>query len=110
MYGRFHYYGDRLRMQLGAGLVFIRVLLIGTLLSMLDAQITVRIMVIALMPTLITGIAIGYSWHPGGATFPVFAPGAVETMPSEWIDLAHVLIVGNSVLFHLRSLPSWDYC
>ena len=63
LYGRFHYYGDRLRMQLGAGLVFISVMLIGTLLALFDAQITVRIMVVALIATLVTGIAIGFRWN-----------------------------------------------
>ena len=102
LYGRFHYYGDRLRMQLGAGLVFISVMLVGTLLSVLDAQITTRIMVVALIATLVTGIASGYKWHPGGATFAVFAAGAVATMPGEWIHLAYVLVVGSSsVLFSL---------
>src|SRR5690625_3222200 len=38
LYGRFHYYGDRLRMQLGAGLVFISVMLFGKLLAILNAR------------------------------------------------------------------------
>lgn len=102
LYGRFHYYGDRLRMQVGAGLVFVSVMLIGTLLSVLDAQITIRIMVVALIAALVTGIASGFSWHPGGATFAVFAAGAVATMPSDWSNVAAVLIVGSSsVLFSL---------
>src|SRR5690625_393957 len=102
LYGRFHYYPDRLRMQLGAGLVFIIVMVIGTLLAVLDAQTTVRIMVVALIATLVTGIAIGYKWHPGGATFAVFAAGAVATIPGDWINVAHVLLVGgSSVLFSL---------
>ncbi|WP_082911740.1 FUSC family protein [Enteractinococcus helveticum] len=102
LYGRFHYYGDRLRMQLGAGLVFISVMLIGTLLAIFDAQITVRIMVVALIATLVTGIAIGFRWHPGGATFAVFAAGAVATIPATWINFAQVLIVASSaVLFSL---------
>src|SRR5690625_6767040 len=102
LYGRFHYYGDRLRMQLGAGLVFISVMLVGTLLSVLDAQITTRIMVVALIATLVTGIASGYKWHPGGATFAVFAAGAVATITGDWINVAHVLLVGGgSVLSSL---------
>jgi len=102
LYGRFHYYGDRLRMQLGAGLVFISVMLFGKLLAILNAQVTIRIMVVALIATLVTGIAAGYKWHPGGATFAVFASGAVATMPGEWIELAYVLVVGSStVLFAL---------
>lgn len=102
LYGRFHYYGDRLRMQLGAGLVFISVMLIGTFLAVFDAQITVRIMVVALIATIVTGIAIGFRWHPGGVTFAVFAAGAVATMPATWINVAQVLIVASStVLFSL---------
>src|SRR5699024_4565737 len=53
LYGRFHYYGDRIRMQLGAGLIFVSVLLIGTLLAVLDADTNVRIMTIALVATLV---------------------------------------------------------
>lgn len=102
LYGRFHYYGDRLRMQLGAGLVFISVMLVGTLLAVLETQITIRIMVIALIATLVTGIAIGYRWHPRGATFAVFAAGAVATLPATWINVAQVLVVASStVLFSL---------
>ena len=102
LYGRFHYYGDRLRMQLGAGLVFISVMLIGTVLAVVDAQITVRIMVVSLIATLVTGLAIGFRWHPGGATFAVFAAGAVATIPATWINVAQVLIVANlAVLFTL---------
>ena len=102
LYGRFHYYGDRLRMQLGAGIVFISVMVIGTLLAISAAPTTVRIMVVALIATLVTGITIGYKWHPGGATFAVFAAGAVATMPGEWINLAQVLVVASSsVMFSL---------
>ena len=102
LYGRFHYYGDRLRMQLGAGIVFISVMVIGTLLAIFAAQTTVRIMVVALIATLVTGITIGYKWHPGGATFAVFAAGAVATMHGEWINLAQVLVVASgSVMFSL---------
>lgn len=86
LYGRFHYYGDRLRMQLGAGIVFITVMVVGTLLSIIGAQTTVRIMVIALIATVVTAIAIGYRWHPGGATFAVFAAGAVATIPATWVN------------------------
>lgn len=102
LYGRFHYYGDRLRMQLGAGIVFISSMLLGTLLSILDAQISVRIMVVAFIATIVTGVVSGYRWHPGGATFSVFAGGAVATMPAEWINLAQVLVVASAtVLFSL---------
>ena len=102
LYGRFHYYGDRIRMQLGAGVIFITSMLLGTLLSVLDTDITVRIMVVALLATLVTGVVSGYRWHPGGATFAVFAAGAVATMPAEWINVAQVLVVASaSVLFSL---------
>lgn len=96
LYGRFHYYGDRIRMQVGAGFIFLSSMLIGTLLAILDADITVRIMVLATVATFVTGIVGGYKWHPGGATFAVFAAGAVATMPGEWINLAQVLVVGSS--------------
>lgn len=89
-------------MQLGAGTVFVTVMLVGTLLAVVDAQVTVRIMVVAVIAALVTGIASGYQWHPGGATFSVFAAGAVATMPADWIHVAYVLIVGSSsVLFSL---------
>lgn len=100
LYGRFHYYGDRIRMQLGAGLIFVCVMLIGTMLAILEADITVRIMTLALIATLVTGIVSGFRWHPGGATFAVFAAGAVATMPGEWINLAQILVVTSvAVLF-----------
>lgn len=100
LYGRFHYYGDRVRMQLGAGLIFISCMLIGTFVAAIDADTNVRIMVLAVIATLVTGIVGGYKWHPGGATFAVFAAGAVATMPGEWINLAQVLVVGSaSALF-----------
>lgn len=83
-------------MQFGAGLVLISVMLIGKLLAVLEAQNTVRIMVVALIATIVTGIAAGYNWHSGGATFAVFASGAVATMSGEWIELGHVLVVGSS--------------
>lgn len=98
LYGRFHYYGDRLRMQLGAGIVFITVMVVGTLLSIIGAQTTVRIMVIALIATVVTAIAIGYRWHPGGATFAVFAAGAVATIPATWVNLAQVLVVSSAAV------------
>lgn len=106
LYGRFHYYGDRLRMQLGAGTVFISVMLVGTLLAILDTQITVRIMVVALIATLVTGLAVGYKWHPGGTTFAVFAAGAVATMPGEWINVVQVLIVASGSVFFSLSLTA----
>jgi len=75
LYGRFHYYGDRVRMQLGAGAIFLVAMTVGTLLSVLHADITVRIMTVALIATIVTGIVSGYKWHPGGATFAVFSSG-----------------------------------
>lgn len=96
LYGRFHYYGDRIRMQLGAGLIFVSVMLIGTLLAIVDADTNMRIMTIALVATLVTGIVGGYKWHPGGATFAVFAAGAVATMPGDWINLAQILVVTSA--------------
>src|SRR5699024_11333809 len=75
LYGRFHYYGDRFRMQLGAGAIFLVAMTVGTLLSVLHADITVRIMTVALIATIVTGIVSGYKWHPGGATFAVFSSG-----------------------------------
>lgn len=100
LYGRFHYYGDRVRMQLGAGAIFLVAMTVGTLLSVLHADITVRIMTVALIATIVTGIVSGYKWHPGGATFAVFSSGAVATMPAEWFNLVQVLVVTtSSVLF-----------
>lgn len=96
LYGRFHYYGDRIRMQLGAGCVFVSSMLIGTLLAILDADTNLRIMTIALVATLVTGIVSGYKWHPGGATFAVFAAGAVATMPAHWINLFQILAVTSA--------------
>ena len=106
LYGRFHYYGDRLRMQLGAGLVFISVMVVGTLLAVFDAQITVRIMMVALIATVVTAIAIGFRWHPGGATFAVFAVGAVATMPATWSNVAQVLIVASSTVLWSLALTA----
>ena len=106
LYGRFHYYGDRLRMQLGAGLVFISVMVVGTLLAVFDAQITVRIMMVALIATVVTAIAIGFRWHPGGATFAVFASGAVATMPATWSNVAQVLIVASSTVLWSLALTA----
>lgn len=100
LYGRFDSYGDRIRMQFGAGLIFIFAMLIGTFLAVVDADLTVRIMVVAVIATLVTGIVGGYNWHPGGATFAVFAAGAVATMPGAWINLAQIMVVTSStVLF-----------
>ena len=96
LYGRFHYYGDRVRMQLGAGLIFLSVMLLGTLLAILNTDTSVRIMTLALVATLVTGIVGGYKWHPGGATFAVFAAGAVATMPGEWINLAQIFVVTSA--------------
>ena len=96
LYGRFHYYGDRVRMQLGAGAIFLVAMTVGTLLSVLHADITVRIMTVALIATIVTGIVSGYKWHPGGATFAVFSSGAVATMPAEWFNLVQVLVVTTS--------------
>lgn len=106
LYGRFHYYGDRIRMQLGAGLIFVSVLLIGTLLAVLDTDTNVRIMTIALVATLVTGIVGGYKWHPGGATFAVFAAGAVATMPGNWINLAQILVVTSAAAIFSVSLTA----
>jgi len=100
LYGRFHYYGDRVRMQLGAGAIFLVAMMVGTLLSVLHTDITVRIMTVALIATTVTGIVSGYKWHPGGATFAVFASGAVATMTAEWFNLVQVLLVtSSSVIF-----------
>lgn len=106
LYGRFHYYGDRIRMQLGAGLIFVSVLLIGTLLAVLDTDTNVRIMTIALVATSVTGIVGGYKWHPGGATFAVFAAGAVATMPGNWINLAQILLVTSAAALFSVSLTA----
>ncbi|MDN6499261.1 MAG: hypothetical protein L0K44_05870, partial [Yaniella sp.] len=106
LYSRFHYYGDRIRMQLGAGLIFVSVLLIGTLLAVLDTDTNVRIMTIALVATLVTGIVGGYKWHPGGATFAVFAAGAVATMPGNWINLAQILVVTSAAAIFSVSLTA----
>lgn len=96
LYGRFHYYGDRIRMQVGAGLIFVAVMLLGTLLAVLDSDTNVRIMTIAVIATLATGVVGGYKWHPGGATFFVFAAGAVATMPADWLNLVQVLVVASA--------------
>ena len=83
-------------MQLGAGLIFLNVMLLGTLLAILNTDTSVRIMTLALVATLVTGIVGGYKWHPGGATFAVFAAGAVATMPGEWINLAQIFVVTSA--------------
>lgn len=106
LYGRFDDYGNRLRMQLGAGAVFLSVMLIGAFLAAVGAQTTVRIMTVALVATLVTALATGFSWHPGGATFAVFAAGAVATTHATWFTVLQVLLVGGAAVLWSLSLTA----
>ncbi|MFM9500481.1 hypothetical protein ACKI1Q_43840, partial [Streptomyces galilaeus] len=87
LYGRFDRYGDRLRMQLAAGIQIIVTMTIGTALSAAGVDDVVRVIVVAVMAALVTVLAHRARWHPPGALFTVFAGGAAASIPATFATL-----------------------
>lgn len=98
LYGRFDRYGDRLRMQLAAGIQIIVTMTIGTALSAAGVDDVVRVIVVAVMAALVTVLAHRARWHPPGALFTVFAGGAAASIPATFATLAEPAIIGGTAV------------
>lgn len=98
LYGRFDGYADRLRMQAAAGGAVVAAMLLGTLLSLLDAPQIVCVIVVALLATACALIAYAWRWHPPGALFVVFAAGACASLPATPTSFVRVLGVGGGAV------------
>ncbi|MCX6502239.1 MAG: FUSC family protein [Microbacterium sp.] len=96
LYGRHDSYPDRIRMQLAAAVTLLVVMLLGTVVAVLEAPTLVRIVVVALVAVVVSGLAQAARWHPPGALFAVFAAGAIATLPVDPGAFADVVIVGGS--------------
>ncbi|REJ05147.1 FUSC family protein [Microbacterium bovistercoris] len=102
LYGRTDGFGDRLRMQAGAGGILVLAMLAGTGLSVVGAPPLVSVVSVAVVASLVTLLAYAMRWHPPGGLFAVFAIGATASIPASTASFANVLAVGvGSVIFSL---------
>ncbi|MGB3330173.1 MAG: FUSC family protein, partial [Thermomicrobiales bacterium] len=98
VYGRYASYADRIAMQVLAGGVIVAAMLAGTLLSVVDAPATFRVLVVALIAGSVTYLADVLGWRPTGAMFAVFASGACASIPATGRSFAEVLLVGGGTV------------
>ncbi|WP_300679794.1 FUSC family protein [Nocardioides sp.] len=98
VYGRHATYAHRLWSQLVAGGVLVTVMLIGTLVSFLDAPAPVRIVVLALVATGVNLISVAMAWAPPGPIFAVFACGACLSIPAAGSAFPAVVAIGGGTV------------
>lgn len=102
LYGRTDRIGDRVRMQVAAGLVLVAAMLIGTATSIADVPALFAIVVVAAVAAMATLLAYATQWHPPGALFIVFAAGATASIPAAAARFGDVVVVGlAAVVFSL---------
>lgn len=95
LYGRFDAYADRVRMQAAAGATMVGAMLLGTLLSLAETPVVLRVAVVAVLAALGALAAHAWQWHPPGALFVVFAAGACASLPADLPSLLHVVAIGG---------------
>jgi len=95
LYGRFDAYGDRVRMQIAAGVTMVAVMLVGTTLALAAAPVSARVGVVALLAGITTVFAHRWQWHPPGSLFVVFAAGATASIPATADSLLQVVTIGG---------------
>ncbi|WLP88936.1 FUSC family protein [Gordonia sp. NB41Y] len=118
VYGRYDDHRKRMWVQLGAGTAIVVSMLLGTLLSYLDAPLIVRAAVIGVVAAVVAHLSFGLGWTPPGAIFAVFGGGACASVPATAASFAAAAgvgaaTVGFSVLvvigLGLREMPLRDF-
>lgn len=96
LYGRFSPHGDRLRMQLTAGLLYVLVCAVATLVS-LGCPVWLKVGLAAALALGAHLVAVAQGYHPPGPLFFVFAYGGVCAMPDHTSrDLLPALLVSGA--------------
>ena len=98
VYGRYDTYARRVQMQLVAGATLVGAMLVGTLVSYLQAPVLVRVLALAVVGVLVSALSFGFQWTPPGAVFAVFAAGACASVPATPSSFLAVLGVGGGTV------------
>ncbi|MEU4562358.1 FUSC family protein [Actinoplanes sp. NPDC023936] len=102
LYGRTRTGRSRLAMQSGAAAALVLAVLIGVLVSVLEARTWLAVVIAALIGGAGSALASVAEWHPPGALFLVFAFGAVASVHHQLADLPPaVAVAAASAVFSL---------